>query len=27
LPYLLPEARKQGLDDESAFEQFILEAF
>lgn len=24
---LLPEARKRGLDDESAFEQFLLEAF
>jgi hypothetical protein len=27
LSYLLPEARKEGRDDESAFEQFILEAF
>ena len=27
LSYLLPEARKNGLDDESAFEQFLLEAF
>jgi len=27
ISYLLPEARKQGLDDESAFEQFLLEAF
>ena len=27
LSYLLPEARKGGLDDESAFEQFLLEAF
>ncbi len=27
LSYLLPEARKQGLDDEAAFEQFLLEAF
>ena len=27
ISYLLPEARKRGLDDESAFEQFILEAF
>ncbi len=27
LSYLLPEARKKGLDDESAFEQFLLEAF
>ena len=27
LSYLLPEARKKGLDAESAFEQFILEAF
>ncbi len=26
LSYLLPEARKAGLDDESAFEQFLLEA-
>lgn len=25
--YLLPEARRKGLDDESAFEQFLLEAF
>ena len=24
---LLPEARKRGVDDESAFEQFLLEAF
>lgn len=27
LAYLLPEVRKQGLDDEAAFEQFLLEAF
>ena len=27
LSYLLPEARKKGLDAESAFEQFLLEAF
>lgn len=27
ISYLLPEARKQGLDAESAFEQFLLEAF
>lgn len=27
LSYLLPEARKNGLDAESAFEQFLLEAF
>ncbi|MES3031999.1 MAG: hypothetical protein V4699_02020 [Patescibacteria group bacterium] len=27
LAYLLPEARKEGLDAESAFEQFLLEAF
>jgi hypothetical protein len=27
LSYLLPEARKEGLNDESAFEQFLLEAF
>jgi hypothetical protein len=27
ISYLLPEARKQGLDDEAAFEQFLLEAF
>ena len=27
LSYLLPEARKEGKDDEFAFEQFILEAF
>ena len=27
ISYLLPEARKNGLDDESAFEQFILEVF
>ncbi len=27
LAYLLPEARKTGRDDESAFEQFLLEAF
>lgn len=27
ISYLLPEARKKGLDDESAFEQFLLEAF
>lgn len=27
LPYLLPEARKNGLDAEIAFEQFLLEAF
>jgi hypothetical protein len=26
ISYLLPEARKKGLDDESAFEQFLLEA-
>jgi hypothetical protein len=25
--YLLPQARKTGLDDESVFEQFLLEAF
>lgn len=25
--YLLPEARKRGLDDEAVFEKFILEAF
>jgi len=27
LSYLLPQARKQGLDAESAFEQFLLEVF
>ena len=27
LSYLLPEARKEGKDAESAFEQFLLEAF
>ena len=27
LSYLLPEARKEGKDDESAFEQFLLETF
>jgi hypothetical protein len=27
ISYLLPEARKQGRDDEAAFEQFLLEAF
>jgi len=27
LSYLLPQARKQGRDAESAFEQFLLEAF
>lgn len=27
LSYLLPEARKRGIDDKSAFEQFLLEAF
>jgi len=27
ISYLLPEARKAGLDAESAFEQFLLEAF
>ena len=27
LSYLLPEARKNGQDDEAAFEQFLLEAF
>lgn len=27
LSYLLPEARRSGLDAESAFEQFLLEAF
>lgn len=27
LSYLLPEARKTGLDAESAFEQFLIEAF
>lgn len=27
ISYLLPEARHKGLDDESAFEQFLLEAF
>ena len=27
ISYLLPEARKKGLDAESAFEQFLLEAF
>jgi len=27
LSYLLPEARKNGVDDEAAFEQFLLESF
>ena len=27
LAYLLPEARKNGLDAESIFEQFLLDAF
>ncbi len=27
ISYLLPESRKAGLDDESAFEQFLLKAF
>ncbi len=27
ISYLLPEARKRGLDDEAAFEQFLLEVF
>ena len=27
ISYLLPQARKAGLDDESTFEQFLLEAF
>ncbi|MFA6520093.1 MAG: hypothetical protein WCT44_00625 [Candidatus Paceibacterota bacterium] len=27
IPYLLPEARKEGRDAEAAFEQFLLEAF
>ena len=27
LSYLLPQARREGFDDESAFEQFLLEAF
>ena len=27
LSYLLPESRKEGKDDESVFEQFLLEAF
>ena len=27
ISYLLPEARKEGLDAESAFEQFLLESF
>ncbi len=27
ISYLLPQARKEGLDDESVFEQFLLEAF
>ncbi|MCE9585276.1 hypothetical protein K8Q94_01475 [Candidatus Nomurabacteria bacterium] len=27
ISYLLPEARKEGRDDQSAFEQFLLEAF
>ncbi|MDQ3075778.1 MAG: hypothetical protein M3Q34_01470 [bacterium] len=27
LSYLLPEARKKGLDDEATFEQFLLEIF
>jgi len=27
ISYILPEVRKSGLDDESAFEQFLLEVF
>ncbi len=27
ISYILPEARKKGIDDEAAFEKFILEAF
>jgi hypothetical protein len=27
ISYLLPEARKKGLDDEAAFEQFLLDVF
>ncbi len=27
ISFLLPEARRNGKDDESAFEQFLLEAF
>ena len=27
LSYLLPEARKKGVDAESAFEKFLLEVF
>ena len=27
LSYLLPQARKEGIDTESVFEQFLLEAF
>ena len=27
ISYLLPETRRQGIDDESAFEKFILESF
>ena len=27
ISYLLPEARKKGLDAESVFEQFLLEVF
>jgi len=27
IPCLLPEARKTGMDDESVFEQFLLEIF
>lgn len=27
ISYLLPESRKKGLDDEAAFEQFLLKAF
>jgi hypothetical protein len=27
ISFLLPEARKKGLDDEAVFEQFLLEAF
>lgn len=27
ISYLLPEARKKGLDDEAVFEQFLLEVF